>query len=243
MKKRMAILNKLSGFFKEKENELGILVGTSEEVSKKRSFNINGQRVAVFNVNGQLYAIDAICSHKGGPLDEGELNGTIVTCPWHGAKFDVTTGKVVGPPAKDDKASYLVTVKDGQVYVKLTKEEKKGLTLKFTGKPDPEAPFGYKPFLDWLSGKLKFKTKLYGVLDMKMIYQDPLEIDLDMGEIHITEVDLKELSKIMDESKSNWNAGITYCLYHSTQFPGHMLINIRGPKAPKSLDMNIKFQV
>lgn len=237
----MAILNILSGLLKKKGNELGVLLGSVEEVSKRRSFEINGQRVAIFNVNGRFYAIDAICSHKGGPLDEGELNGTIVTCPWHGAKFDVTNGKVISPPAKDDRASYPITVKGNKVYVKLGERKNLELIFKLTGKPDPKSPFGYKPFLNWILGRLKFKTKLYGILDIKVIYQDTLEIDLDIGKIHITEIDLKELSRIMEESKSNWNANITYCLYHSMQFPGHMLLNIRGPNAPSSLDTNIKF--
>src|SRR4029077_17375763 len=48
--------------------------------------------IAVFNCAGTFYAIDDTCPHQGGPLGEGELDGTIVTCPWHGWQYDVTTG-------------------------------------------------------------------------------------------------------------------------------------------------------
>lgn len=78
---------------------------------------------------------------------------------------------------------------------------------------------------------------------MKLIYQDKFEIDFDLGEVHMTEVDFIELSKIVKEAKKKWKTNITYCLYLSTQFPGHMLLNVRGPKAPMSLDMDIKFKV
>lgn len=239
----MALLDNLKGIFKKKNSELGIRLGTVDKVNKKRGYNIQGKKIAVFQVNGEFYAINAVCTHKGGPLDEGELNGKIVTCPWHGAEFDVTSGKVVGAPAKENVASYKVIVKDDIVYVRVEEEKKKELEIKLTEKLDPDSPFGYKPFLDWLIERLKFPTKLYGILNMKMIYQDPTETDFDMGEIHITEQDLKELSRIMQGAKKKWKANITYCLYHTTQFPGHMLINIRGPNAPKSLEMDIKFGV
>ncbi len=49
--------------------------------------------VALFNVEGTLYALDGVCPHQGGPLGQGELNGCIVTCPWHGWQFDVRSGQ------------------------------------------------------------------------------------------------------------------------------------------------------
>jgi len=53
---------------------------------------IGDKQIAVFCVEGQYYAIDNTCPHRGGPLGEGELDGPVVTCPWHGWEFDVTTG-------------------------------------------------------------------------------------------------------------------------------------------------------
>lgn len=49
--------------------------------------------VALFNVAGAFYALDGVCPHQGGPLGQGELRGCVVTCPWHGWQFDVTTGQ------------------------------------------------------------------------------------------------------------------------------------------------------
>jgi nitrite reductase (NADH) small subunit len=51
-----------------------------------------GKQIALFNVGGVFHAIDNTCIHRGGPLGEGELDGAIVTCPWHGWQYDVTTG-------------------------------------------------------------------------------------------------------------------------------------------------------
>src|SRR3954469_23572789 len=53
----------------------------------------DGRIYALFNVEGVISAIDGICPHQGGPLADGELEGTCVTCPWHGCQFDVQTGK------------------------------------------------------------------------------------------------------------------------------------------------------
>ena len=61
--------------------------GASKEVEH------DGRIVALFNVGGEVSAIDGICPHQGGPLADGPLEGTTVTCPWHGWQFDVRTGK------------------------------------------------------------------------------------------------------------------------------------------------------
>ena len=53
----------------------------------------DGRIYALFNVDGQISALDGICPHQGGPLAEGQLEGTTVTCPWHGWQFDVRTGQ------------------------------------------------------------------------------------------------------------------------------------------------------
>ena len=66
--------------------------------------------VAVFNVNGGFCATSAKCPHREGPLNEGTLDGSTVTCPWHGSQFDVCTGAVLRGPAKDPLQTYRVTV-------------------------------------------------------------------------------------------------------------------------------------
>ena len=55
---------------------------------------VNGKQIVLSMVEGKVYAVDEICTHQGGPLDEGELNGYDLKCPWHYAVFDVRNGKV-----------------------------------------------------------------------------------------------------------------------------------------------------
>jgi nitrite reductase (NADH) small subunit len=72
---------------------------TSEiPVGQGRMFEVGGRQVAVFNLDGQFYAIDNVCRHQGGPLAEGELDGCVVTCPWHGWTYDVTSGQSPDDP-------------------------------------------------------------------------------------------------------------------------------------------------
>jgi nitrite reductase/ring-hydroxylating ferredoxin subunit len=66
--------------------------------------------VAVFNVAGGLCATQAKCTHKGGPLNEGTLDGSTVTCPWHGSQFNVCTGAVLRGPAQEPLETYRVTL-------------------------------------------------------------------------------------------------------------------------------------
>ncbi len=75
------------------------------------------QRLALFNVGGTRYAIADTCTHRGGPLSEGTLEGDVVTCPWHGARFCVRDGQVQGPPAQQSVTSYPVLVTDGSIEI------------------------------------------------------------------------------------------------------------------------------
>ena len=77
-----------------------------------------GMPVLVVRRGGVLHAIAATCSHAGGPLDEGELNGDVVTCPWHGSRFCITDGRVVGGPATFAAPQFIVREVDGTVEVK-----------------------------------------------------------------------------------------------------------------------------
>ncbi len=76
-----------------------------------------GTHICLANVDGTIYAIAQGCTHLGGPLADGALDRTIVTCPWHGAMFDVTSGEVQGPPADDSLAKYEVRVQGDEVQV------------------------------------------------------------------------------------------------------------------------------
>lgn len=75
------------------------------------------ETVIVFNVNGRFYAIADVCSHDGGPLEDGELDGYAVECPRHGACFDIRSGQALSMPATNPIPSYAVKVEDGQIFV------------------------------------------------------------------------------------------------------------------------------
>ena len=80
---------------------------------------VNGTSIALCNVNGRFYAIDNVCTHDGGPLDQGELEGKLVECPRHGAKFDVETGRAVVLPAVKPVRTYPVRVEGEDVQVQV----------------------------------------------------------------------------------------------------------------------------
>jgi len=83
-----------------------------------KTVEVAGKQVLVANLAGELFAIDNTCTHRGGPLNEGTLEGKVVTCPWHGGQFDVTSGKVVGPPPRIDELTYSVKVQGNDVLIK-----------------------------------------------------------------------------------------------------------------------------
>lgn len=79
---------------------------------------VAGRAVAIFNVGGTFHALANRCPHRGGPLGQGFVDGSQVSCPWHNYTFDVTTGEnVVSADLKVPR--YPVKVEDGQVYVKV----------------------------------------------------------------------------------------------------------------------------
>ena len=85
-----------------------------------REFQLNGTTIALANVDGKFHAINNVCLHRGGQLGEGELEGNAVVCPWHGWKYDVTTGKLLTNPAVA-VACYPVEVRGEDVWVETGK--------------------------------------------------------------------------------------------------------------------------
>ena len=109
--------------FDESKIEFYEIMPASELPNGERLFvEIEGNSLVIFNIAGQFFAIADICSHDGGPLGEGDLEGFNVICPRHGAEFDVRTGKVVQLPAVDDIPAYPVQVRDGVVFIGIPKE-------------------------------------------------------------------------------------------------------------------------
>lgn len=83
------------------------------------AFDVKGNRIAIANVAGTFYAFDDTCTHLQCSLADGELEGTVVTCPCHGSQFDVTTGDVLEGPAKEPVRSYGVRVDGDAVEVEV----------------------------------------------------------------------------------------------------------------------------
>ena len=81
--------------------------------------DVDGHRVALFNIQGKCYAIDDTCPHSGGPLSEGDVDGTEVECPWHGACFNLTDGSVLNPPAEEPVKSYPVHVDGDEIKIEM----------------------------------------------------------------------------------------------------------------------------
>lgn len=91
----------------------GIKISTKKsdlEENKPVRVDVNGKPVFLVIIGGMLYAMDPVCSHRGGPLEKGQLTGNEIKCPWHGAVYDVRTGKVSSAtPWGKGQASYKVT--------------------------------------------------------------------------------------------------------------------------------------
>ncbi len=83
-----------------------------------KTVEVSGSRIALFNVAGKFYAMDDTCAHLGGPLGEGTLDGVIVTCPWHGWQYDVSSGACQTNPSVQ-MVCYEVRVEDKLVKVAL----------------------------------------------------------------------------------------------------------------------------
>jgi ferredoxin-NADP reductase/nitrite reductase/ring-hydroxylating ferredoxin subunit len=87
------------------------------QTSQMKEVQIDGEDVCIANVDGKYYAIGNVCTHEGGPLADGVLEGYEVECPWHQSKFDVRTGEVTSPPASESEPIYEIKVDGNSVLV------------------------------------------------------------------------------------------------------------------------------
>ena len=81
-----------------------------------KAVEAGGKTIALFNVDGTVYALDNTCLHQGGPLGEGILEGNVVTCPWHMWEYNVTTGEYLGDPSMK-VATYPVRIEGNEIKV------------------------------------------------------------------------------------------------------------------------------
>ncbi len=91
---------------------------------------VQGVRIAVFNVGGTIYAIDDVCTHEEASLAEGPVSGEVVTCPKHGSRFNLRTGRVLSLPAVIPVSTYPVKVEDGQVWLLPAPQKGRGMPHK-----------------------------------------------------------------------------------------------------------------
>ena len=97
-----------------------VTVATTDELNpgdEPLVFEIDRRWIALYNLDGNYYAIEDVCTHDGGPLADGEVEGCVVACPRHGAKFDITTGKVLSAPALTDVPTFEVQVVGNEIKV------------------------------------------------------------------------------------------------------------------------------
>lgn len=103
------------------DRKVGIRVAAVEELEpgERKSIEVDGRRLVLFNIEDKYYCIADVCSHDDGPLGDGECKGFEIECPRHGAKFDVRDGRVLSFPAIRDIPSYSVSVVSGSVEVEI----------------------------------------------------------------------------------------------------------------------------
>jgi 3-phenylpropionate/trans-cinnamate dioxygenase ferredoxin subunit len=96
-----------------------VTVATTDELppGSRLVVEVDSRLIAVFNVDNRYYAIEDECTHDGGPLADGELNGMAIECPRHGATFDIRTGQALTMPATQPTARFETRVADGEVQI------------------------------------------------------------------------------------------------------------------------------
>ena len=101
-----------------------IFVGSVDDIPIGEAVRVVAEvPIAVFNVDGELFAIDDTCTHQDASLADGWVEGCAVECPLHAACFDLRTGIPSGPPARIPVRTHEVVVTDGNVYVRVTASE------------------------------------------------------------------------------------------------------------------------
>jgi 3-phenylpropionate/trans-cinnamate dioxygenase ferredoxin subunit len=85
----------------------------------KKVLEAGDRLIGLFHVGGEFWAIDDLCTHDGGPLAEGPLEGYTIICPRHGARFDIRTGRVLSMPATRNTAAHEVKVEGEDVLVRI----------------------------------------------------------------------------------------------------------------------------
>jgi 3-phenylpropionate/trans-cinnamate dioxygenase ferredoxin subunit len=99
-----------------------IRVGKTSDIpdGQLRVFDVNGESIIVVNINGEFFAFRNECSHMELDLTDSEIDGEVLTCPWHGAQFNIRTGDVVRLPASEPLERYDIMVDGDDIFVKIS---------------------------------------------------------------------------------------------------------------------------
>jgi ferredoxin-NADP reductase/nitrite reductase/ring-hydroxylating ferredoxin subunit len=141
---------------------------------------VDGEKICLVNVEGKFYAIGSICTHEGGPLADGTLEGYEIECPWHGSKFDVRTGEVKNPPASEPEPRYEVKVDGTNLLIKKQGKSKPPqieLTLMEKDKVNGTDVMSFKFSKDnddQINNKtLNYNAGQFAFFDIGEVYNDP----------------------------------------------------------------------
>ena len=98
-----------------------VKVGSRKDIthSQMREVQVEGQKICIANIEGKYFAINNSCSHEGGPLADGKLEGNEVQCPWHQSRFDMRTGEVKAPPATEPQLTYQIKLEGDDIMIRL----------------------------------------------------------------------------------------------------------------------------
>lgn len=88
-------------------------------IGQSKLVEVEGHRIALFNIEQKIFAIADSCTHQGGALSEGTIEGSEVTCPLHRARFDVKTGEALGPPATKGVQRFNVKVEESDIKIEI----------------------------------------------------------------------------------------------------------------------------
>jgi ferredoxin-NADP reductase/nitrite reductase/ring-hydroxylating ferredoxin subunit len=166
-------------------NEGFVKVADTKDIqpSHMKEVQLDGEIICLANIEGKYYAIGNICTHEGGPLADGTLEGYEVECPWHNSKFDVRTGEVKEPPASEPEPTYQVKVDGNNILIKkeaTSKSQSSQLELTLTKKDKVEGTdvmsFKFSKQNDQLEGKTSlfdYTAGQFAFFDIGEVYNDP----------------------------------------------------------------------
>jgi ferredoxin-NADP reductase/nitrite reductase/ring-hydroxylating ferredoxin subunit len=171
----------------EEEKKDFVKVADTNDIqpSQMKEVQVDGESICIVNVDGKYYAIGNICTHEGGPLADGTIEGYEVECPWHASRFDVRTGEVKEPPASEPEPVYQIKVDGNSILIKKqgSKEIKSSprqieLTLMEKDKVEGTDVMSFKfnknnGYHDENKTQLDYTAGQFAFFDIGEVYNDP----------------------------------------------------------------------